>query len=102
MKSKVKQVEACMSELKLHGMVVEAGMQEGQQAYVLSSKAVSAINDAMHKMRERYPDIPEEDIKIKALIFVVLHNMSLVVDKSLLVYMNILNSLLDWRLIDQQ
>ncbi|MGD6933113.1 MAG: hypothetical protein ACQCN5_02795 [Candidatus Bathyarchaeia archaeon] len=91
-----------MRELKLHGMVVETGLQEGQQAYVLSSKAISAINDAMHKMREQYPDIPEEDIKVKALIFVVLHNMGLVVDKSLLVYMNILNSLSDWKLIDQQ
>lgn len=102
MKSKVKQVEACMRELKLHGMVVEAGLQEGQQAYVLTNKAINAINDAMHLMRKRYPEASEEDIKVKALIFVVLNNMGLVMDKSMLTYMNILNSLSDWKLIDQQ
>ncbi len=91
-----------MKELKLHGMVVESGLQEGQQAYVLTSKAISAINDAMHLMRERYPEASEEDIKVKALLFVVLNNMGLVIDKSLLTYMNILNSLADWKLIDQQ
>lgn len=101
MKAKVKQVEACMSELKLHGMVVEAGLQEGQQAYVLTNKAINAINDAMHLMRERYPEASEEDTKVKALIFVVLNNVGLVVDKSMLTYMNILNSFSDWRLIDQ-
>lgn len=102
MKSKVKQVEACMRELKIHGMVVEAGLQECQQAYVLSSKALNMINDAMRRMRERYPKVSEEDIKVKALIFVVLHSMGLVAHKSLPVYMGILNSLSDWKLIDQQ
>jgi hypothetical protein len=34
-----------MRELKLHGIVVEAGLQEGQQAYVLTNKAINAINE---------------------------------------------------------
>jgi len=102
MKSKVMQASTCMRELKLHGIVVEAGLQEGQQAYVLTNKAINAINDAMHLMREHYPEASEEDIRVRALIFVVLHNIGLVVDKSMLTYMNILNSLSDWKLIDQQ
>ena len=102
MKSKVKQVEACMRELKIPGMVVEAELQEGEQAYVLSSKALNMINEAMCRMRERYPKASEEDIKVKALIFVVLHSMGYVAHKSLPIYMSLLNSLSDWKLIDQQ
>ena len=83
MKARVEQVEACVRELKVHGMVVESGEQDGEQVYVLSSKALRMINEAVCQMREQYPKATEEDVKFRALIFVILHKMGLVVDKSL-------------------
>lgn len=83
-------------------MLIDAGEQDGEKAYILSDKALRMINEALHQMREQYPKATEEDVKFRALIFVVLHKMGLVVDKSLPVYVGVLNSLADWKLVDKQ
>ncbi len=102
MRSRLQQVEACVRELKMHGMVVESGEQGKEQAYVLSGKILQMIDEAMSHMRKRYPKATEESVKYRALIFVVLHKMGLVEEKSLPVYICVLNSLADWKLVDNQ
>jgi len=65
MKSAVKQVEDCMKELKFHKLVIDVGWQESQQAYVLTSKAINAINAAQYV--RAVSQSRRRDIKVKVL-----------------------------------
>ena len=101
MKLQVKQVEAYVKELKIHGLVVEAGIQNGKPAYALSDEVLTMISEVVVQMRKLFPKASDEDVRLRALIFVVLNRMGLVVYTSLHVYVECLNSFVDWKLVDK-
>jgi hypothetical protein len=87
---KVQEVEDFVRELKVHGLVRD-GAEE--QTFAITEKAVCLIEEAMRQMRQRYPKASEEDVKFRALIFIVLDEMGNAVRKCVPVYVGILNSL---------
>jgi hypothetical protein len=87
---KVQEVEDCIRELKVHGLVRD-GAEE--KTYVITDKAASLIKEAVRQMRQNYPKATEEDVKNRALIFLFLHEMGNIVRKYVPVYVSILNSL---------
>lgn len=87
---KVQEVQACVRELKLHDLVKD-GAEE--QTFVITEKAACLIDEAMCRMRKRYPKASEGDVKFRALIFIVLHEMGNAVRDYVPVYVSILNSL---------
>jgi len=85
-------VEECIRELKVHGLVKD-GSDVG--TYDITEKAECFIIEAMRRMRKNYPEASVQDVKFRALIFVVLQQMEPVVRKYVPVYVGILNGLTD-------
>jgi DNA replicative helicase MCM subunit Mcm2 (Cdc46/Mcm family) len=73
----------CIRELKVHGMVEYILSKNGQKEPILTQKAITLIENAWIVMREKYPEATEEDVTIRALIFVVVEKLGSVCRDSL-------------------
>ena len=83
-------VEECIRELKIHSLVKDS---VDVDTYDITEKAECLIVEAMRQMRQNYPKASEQDVKLRALISVVLQQMDAVVRKYVPVYVGILNGL---------
>ncbi len=82
--------EECIRELKVHGLVKD-GVEK--DTYVVTEKALSLMTDAMRHMRQNYPKATKEQVKIRALIVLVLEQLGDAVRRYVPVYVGLLDGL---------
>jgi predicted transcriptional regulator len=82
--------EECIRELKVHGLVKD-GVEK--DTYVITEKALNLMMEAMRHMRQNYPKATKEQVKIRALIVLVLEQFGDAVRKYVPVYVGLLDGL---------